>query len=159
MNAFVIDWIFGIIIVVFAVSGLIKGFVDNVFGKLAFIAGIICGWIFYKSLATTLLKDIKVPYAANILSFLLIFVVVFLIIKLAQMIVSKIFEWSILKSLDRTLGFIFGIVEGAAVVCLIIFLLSVQPFFDVTNLFNGSFFYSLVNTIFNSTKEEIGNNV
>ena len=159
MNAFVIDWIFGIIVVVFAVSGLIKGFVDNVFGKLAFIAGIICGWIFYKSLATTLLKDIKVPYAANILSFLLIFVVVFLIIKLAQMIVSKIFEWSILKSLDRTLGFIFGIVEGAAVVCLIIFLLSVQPFFDVTNLFDGSFFYGLVNSIFNSTKEEIGNNV
>ena len=159
MNAFVIDWIFGIIIVVFAISGLIKGFVDNVFGKLAFIAGIICGWIFYKSLATTLLKDIKVPYAANILSFLLIFVVVFLIIKLAQMIVSKIFEWSILKSLDRTLGFIFGIVEGAAVVCLIIFLLSVQPFFDVTNLFDGSFFYGLVNSIFNSTKEEIGNNV
>ena len=159
MNAFVIDWIFGIIIVVFAVSGLIKGFVDNVFGKLAFIAGIICGWIFYKSLATTLLKDIKVPYAANILSFLLIFVVVFLIIKLAQMIVSKIFEWSILKSLDRTLGFIFGIVEGGAVVCLIIFLLSVQPFFDVTNLFDGSFFYGLVNSIFNSTKEEIGNNV
>ena len=85
--------------------------------------------------------------------------VVFLIIKLAQMIVSKIFEWSILKSLDRTLGFIFGIVEGAAVVCLIIFLLSVQPFFDVTNLFDGSFFYGLVNSIFNSTKEEIGNNV
>lgn len=159
MNAFVIDWIFGIIIVVFAVSGLIKGFVDNVFGKLAFIAGIICGWIFYKSLATSLLKDIKLPYAANILSFLLIFVVVFLIIKLAQMIISKIFEWSILKSLDRTLGFIFGIVEGAAVVCLIIFLLSVQPFFDVTNLFDGSFFYGLVNSIFNSTKEEIGNNV
>ena len=159
MNAFVIDWIFGIIIVVFAVSGLIKGFVDNVFGKLAFIAGIICGWIFYKSMATSLLKDIKLPYAANILSFLLIFVVVFLIIKLAQMIVSKIFEWSILKSLDRTLGFIFGIVEGAAVVCLIIFLLSVQPFFDVTNLFDGSFFYGLVNSIFNSTKEEIGNNV
>ena len=159
MNAFVIDWIFGIIIVVFAVSGLIKGFVDNVFGKLAFIAGIICGWIFYKSLATTLLKDIKVPYAANILSFLLIFVVVFLIIKLAQMIVSKIFEWSILKSLDRTLGFIFGIVEGGAVVCLIIFLLSVQPFFDVSGILDGSFFYGLVNSIFNSTKEEIGNNV
>ena len=159
MNAFVIDWIFGIIIVVFAVSGLIKGFIDNVFGKLAFIAGIICGWIFYKSLATTLLKDIKVPYAANILSFLLIFVVVFLIIKLAQMIVSKIFEWSILKSLDRTLGFIFGIVEGGAVVCLIIFLLSVQPFFDVSGILDGSFFYRLVNTIFNSTKEEIGNNV
>ena len=159
MNAFVIDWIFGIIIVVFAVSGLIKGFVDNVFGKLAFIAGIICGWIFYKSLATTLLKDIKLPYAANILSFLLIFVVVFLIIKLAQMIVSKIFEWSILKSLDRTLGFIFGIVEGGAVVCLIIFLLSVQPFFDVSGILYGSFFYGLVNTIFNSTKEEIGNNV
>ena len=154
-----IDWIFSIMILIFAISGLIKGFIDNVFGKIAFIAGIIFAWIFYKDIATGLLKDVKVVYAANILAFLLIFVVVFLIIKLVQMIVSRIFQWSILKSLDRTLGFIFGIVEGAAVVCLIIFLLSTQPFFPAQNLFDGSFYYNLVTSLFNSTKEEIGTHV
>ena len=113
----------------------------------------------YKDIAAGLLKDIKVPYAANIIAFLLIFVVVFLIIKLVQMIVSKVFEWSILKSLDRTLGFIFGIVEGAAVVCLIIFLLTAQPFFPVENLLYDSFYVNVVTSLFNSTKEEIGTHV
>lgn len=159
MTFIIIDWIFSILIIIFAISGLIKGFIDNVFGKIAFIAGILLGYIFYKDVARDLLKDIKVPYAANIIAFLLIFVVTFLIIKLVQMIVSKVFEWSILKSLDRTLGFIFGIVEGGAVVCLIIFLLSAQPFFPAQNLFEGSFYYNLVTSLFNTTREEIGTNV
>lgn len=159
MSFTVIDWIFSAIILVFAIGGVIKGFIDNVFGKIAFIAGIILAYLFYKNLADSLLKDVKVPYAANIIAFLLIFVVTFLIIKIVQMIVAKVFEWSILKSLDRTLGFIFGIVEGVAVVCLIIFLLTAQPFFSTQTIFNGSFYYALVTSLFHSTREEIGQHV
>ena len=159
MNFMVIDWIFSGIILIFAVVGVIKGFIDNIFGKIAFIAGIILGYFFYKDVAEGLLKDIKVPYAANIIAFLLIFVVTFLIIKLVQMIIAKVFEWSILKSLDRTLGFIFGLVEGAVVVCLIIFLLTAQPFFSVQNIFDGSFYYNLVTALFNSSRKEIGTHV
>jgi len=159
MSFAIIDWIFAGIILIFAISGVIKGFIDNVFGKIAFVAGILLGYLFYKDLAAVLLKDIKYPYVANVLAFLLIFVVTFLAIKILQMIIAKAFEWSILKSLDRTLGFIFGIVEGLAVICLLIFILSAQPFFSVEQLFDGSFFYNLINSLFNSTKEEIGNNV
>ena len=154
-----IDWIFSGIILIFAISGVIKGFIDNVFGKIAFVAGILLAYLFYKDVAEKLLKDIKVPYAANIIAFLLIFVTTFLVIKIIQMIVAKVFEWSILKSLDRTLGFIFGIVEGAAVICLLVFLLSAQPFFNSQIIFENSFYYNLVTSLFNSTKEEIGNHV
>ncbi len=159
MSFTVVDWVFSGIILVFAISGIVKGFIDNVFGKIAFVAGIILGFLFYKDIATGLLKDIKVPYAANIISFLLIFVVTFIIIKVVQMIVAKLFQWSILKSLDRTLGFIFGMVEGAAVVCIIIFLLTAQPFFNSMTILDGSFFYNLASSLFNSTKEEIGTHV
>ena len=156
MSFVIIDWIFSIIILLFAISGLIKGFIDNVFGKIAFVAGILLAYLFYKDVATGLLKDVKIPVAANVIAFLLIFVVTFLVIKIVQMIVAKVFEWSILKSLDRTLGFIFGIVEGAAVVCLVIFLLTAQPFFSVQGIFDGSFYYNLVNALFISSREEIG---
>lgn len=159
MNFGVIDWVFSGIILLFAIGGVIKGFIDNVFGKIAFIAGIILAYLFYKDIANGLLKDIKVEFAAKIISFLLIFVVVFLVIKIIQMIVAKVFEWSILKSLDRTLGFIFGLVEGGAVVCLIIFLLTAQPFFNSMTILDGSFYYNIVNSLFHSTKEEIGNHV
>ena len=159
MDFAVVDWIFSGIILIFAISGVIKGFIDNVFGKLAFVVGLLMAYLFYKNLANGLLKDIKIAYLANIVSFLLIFIVTFLSIKIVQMIVAKVFEWSILKSLDHTLGFIFGIVEGAAVVCLLIFLLDAQPFFNVQNILNGSFFYNLITSFLNSTNEEIGTNV
>ena len=159
MNFAVIDWVFSGIIILFAIGGVIKGFIDNVFGKIAFVAGIILAYLFYKNIAGSLLKDVKNAYVANVLAFLLIFVVVFLVIKLIQMIVAKVFEWSILKSLDRTLGFVFGMVEGAAVVCLVIFILTAQPFFNPSNILNGSFYYGIVNSLFHSTKEEIGNHV
>ena len=159
MSFTVIDWVFSGIILIFAIGGVVKGFIDNVFGKIAFIAGIILAWLFYKDIAGGLLKDVKIPYAANIIAFLLIFVVTFLVIKLVQMIIAKVFEWSILKSLDRTLGFIFGIVEGGAVVCLIIFLLTAQPFFSPMSILDGSFYYNLVTALFNSSKEEIGTHV
>lgn len=160
MSFVTIDWIFSIIILIFAISGIIKGFIDNVFGKIAFVAGIILAYLFYKDIATSLLKDVKIPFAANVIAFLLIFVVTFLVIKIIQMIVAKVFEWSILKSLDRTLGFVFGIVEGVAVVCLVVFLLSSQPFFNTQPLFEGSFYYNIIQSIFNSdVKKEIGNHV
>ncbi len=159
MEFTIVDWVFSLIILAFAIGGVIKGFIDNVFGKLAFVAGILLGYIFYKDVATGLLKDIKVAFAANIIAFLLIFVVTFLVIKIVQMIVARVFQWSILKSLDRTLGFIFGIVEGGAVVCLLIFLLTAQPFFNVSLLFENSFYVNIVTSLFNSSKEEIGTHV
>ena len=159
MNFAVIDWVFSGIIILFAIGCVIKGFIDNVFGKIAFIAGIILAYLFYKNIAGSVLKDVKNPYVANVLAFLLIFVVVFLVIKIIQMIVAKVFEWSILKSLDRTLGFIFGMIEGAAVVCLVIFLITVQPFFNPLNILGESFYYGLVSSLFHSTREEIGSHV
>ena len=159
MNFAVIDWVFSGIIILFAIGGVIKGFIDNVFGKIAFIAGIILAYLFYKNIAGSILKDVKNPYVANVLAFLLIFVVVFLVIKIIQMIVAKVFEWSILKSLDRTLGFIFGMIEGVAVVCLVIFLITVQPFFNPLNILGESFYYGLVSSLFHSTREEIGSHV
>lgn len=159
MTFTVVDWVFSLIILLFAVGGVIKGFIDNVFGKIAFVAGILLGYLFYKDIANGLLKDIKVPLAANVIAFLLIFVVVFLVIKIVQMIVARVFQWSILKSLDRTLGFIFGLVEGAVIVCLIIFLLTAQPFININPIFEDSFYVNIVFLIFKSTSEEIKTHV
>lgn len=153
MNFTVIDWIFGVLIVIFAISGLAKGFVESLFNKLSWIGGIIAGCIFYDDVATNILKTVENQVLANVLAFIIIFVVVFLIIKCVQIIISRIFELNILNSLNRVLGFAFGIIEGLAVVALLIFLLDAQPFFDASKMFNGSFFYGIVSTLFLSHKE------
>ena len=51
MNFAVIDWVFSGIIILFAIGGVIKGFIDNVFGKIAFVAGIILAYLFYKNMS------------------------------------------------------------------------------------------------------------
>ncbi|MCR5189145.1 MAG: CvpA family protein [Treponema sp.] len=159
MTFTVIDWICAIIILIFALVGLIKGFVNNVMGKLAVILGILLACMFYGNIGELFLKSINNPALRNIVAFVLIFVVVFLVIKLIQIVISKVFEWNILKSLDRTLGFFFGAVEGLAIVSLLLLLLSIQPFYPMEELFEGSFFYSLLGTILTHAPEGITKDV
>lgn len=141
----VFDYVLSAVILIFALVGLSRGFVDNIFGKLAVIGGIICGCIFSRDIAQRLWSNIANRTVANIAGFVTVFVAVFLVIKIIQFLFAKIFSLSILKSLDRTLGFFFGIVEGLAVVAFLIFLLGNQPFVPVDNLLNGSFYARITN--------------
>lgn len=159
MTFTVIDWICAIIIVIFALIGVIKGFVNNVMGKMALVLGVILACMFYGKIGELCLNSIENISLRNVVAFVLIFVVVFLIVKIIQMIISKVFQMEVLKSLDRTLGFFFGALEGFAVVCLIMFLLSIQPFFSMENLFQDSFFYSILGVIINKAPQGIGQNV
>ena len=143
MSFTVVDYIFLAIILIFALAALIKGFVNELFGKASWILGILAGVLFYADIAVLLENKIASVVIRNICAFLLLFVVVFLAIKIIGMIISKLFEVSILKSLDKALGLFFGLVEGCAIVGFIIFLINLQPFFDPKSLFQDSFFYSI----------------
>ena len=147
MSFTVIDWIFSGLILILAFSGLIKGFVNSILGKLALILGILFACLFYDKVSAKVFHGINNVTLQNVLSFLLIFVVVFLIIKIFQELISKVFTWQPLKSLDKTLGFVFGIVEGLAVVWLILFLLQVQPFFSAEPLTDGSFYKNMISSL------------
>lgn len=153
MTFTVVDWIFGVIILVFALVGLAKGFINNIFGKLSWVLAIFLSCIFYDDAAAMFLQNIQSNTLRMIVGFILVFIVVFLIVKILQMLISKLFELNLLKSLDRTLGFFFGIVEGLVITALIIFLLLVQPFFSIDGLLNGSFFYGLFNSFFSEVKD------
>ncbi|MCR4578795.1 MAG: CvpA family protein [Treponema sp.] len=149
-----IDFVFSAIILIFAIVGVIKGFADNIFGKLAVIGGIIGAIYLYDDIAKKLWSHINNETLANIVAFISVFVVIFLVIKILQLIVKKIFSFSILNSLDRTLGFFFGIIEGFAVVALLIFLLNVQPFFSSEKLLEGSFYAKLTNQVIDTIQPD-----
>ena len=152
------DYVLSIIILIFAIAGLIRGFVDNIFGKLAVILGIISGFLFYEDAKNKLWTMIENQTLANIVGFLTVFVIVFLIIKIIQLVISKIFSLKILKSLDRVLGFVFGAVEGFAIVGLLIFFLNVQPFVNTEKLLEGSFYAKMTNQVMDTIQNETGGN-
>ncbi len=155
-----IDYIFFVIVFIFAMVTLIKGFVDEIFGKAALVLGILFGLVFYNELAKYLLPSINNVVICNILAFLILFVGVFILVKIVGAILGKIFQIRILKSLDRTLGFAFGVIEGLAIVALIIFILNIQPFFDPRPILKESFFYHLLNVFYSSpTFQELTSHV
>lgn len=160
MTISVLDYIFFVIIFIFAICALVKGFINEFFGKAALILGIIGSVFFYDDVAKLFMGKIDKVVVCNIIGFVSVFVVVFLVVKLIGLLFSKIFQISILYSLDKVLGFSFGFIEGAAIVCFIIFLLQIQPFFNSTKLLNGSFCFSVYTKIISSPEfKEVTTNV
>jgi len=153
----VIDWVFMVIILVFVVLALLKGFVNELFGKASWIVGIICAIFFYSKVALILNGKIANMIVCNILAFILIFIVSFLVLRIVGTIIHKVFTLSILRGLDKALGAMFGLIEGFAIVCFIMFIMTIQPFVDCYELLSDSFFYSIMNTYIPQVKSAIAN--
>lgn len=139
-----IDICFLLIILIFAISGVVKGIVKEFFSKAAVIGGLALAIIFTPKLDFYVVKTIHNEIISKIVSFLLIFVIVFLIVCIIQQLVAKAFSGEIMKGLDRTLGLFLGIIEGLVIVAFVIVVLSIQPWFNVEHLYEGSLFYKLL---------------
>lgn len=139
-----IDYVFLGIIAVFAVVALIKGFIQEIFSKAAWVCAALGAFFFYTKLALVYHNQLKSMIFCEILAFLSIFIVVFIIVKLIGLLISKLCDFNVIRGLDRALGLFFGIIEGFAVVALIIFLLKTQNLFSTEQLLDRSFFYRLI---------------
>ena len=155
MNFTVIDCIFFVLLLIFAFGAMSKGFIEEFFSKASWVLGLICGYLFYKTLAQQISVSITNEMLAKVVSFLIIFVGVFLIVKIIGAIIGKIFEVNILNSLDHALGFFFGIVEGLAIIFLIMFIILVQPFFPVDSLVSNSLFFNIFGQFVTDSTNEI----
>jgi membrane protein required for colicin V production len=143
MTYAVIDFPCALVVLFFAVSAARRGLIRELFTKAAFILGFAAACLFSKRLATSALRTIGSAEAARVVSFLLLFIAVYLAIRLIQCAVGKLFENDVMAGLDKALGLFFGVAEGAFVVCLLLWALKHQPFFDADVLLSGSFFARL----------------
>lgn len=142
-----VDIVFLLILLFFVITAASRGLIKEFFGKAAFVAGIVAAVLCTPLLEPFVRDGIPNALLAKVVSFLLIFIIAFLVVKIVQEIVSRIFSGEILQGLDRALGFVFGIVEGFAVISLIIVAFKVQPWFDTRLLFDSSIFYRLLDGI------------
>lgn len=143
MNLAIIDVVFCLLILAFAVNGAAKGFVAELFGKAAFLVGLLVGILFCNGLARILWQWIPVAFFAQIVAFLLLFIATFLVIKIVQHLLGGLFRGDILGSLNRALGLLLGLAEGALVVAAALFALHAQPWVEVGPLLQGSLFDQL----------------
>ena len=146
MNFTVIDFIFVALVLIFIIRCYLKGFISELFSMAAIVLGLLASLYFYKNggefLRNKFMPEMKtIP---EILAFIALFLIVFLVIKLLEIMLKGIINEIKLGGADRFLGIIFGFAEGLAVVSLILFVLRIQPLFDPSSILSDSFFAGLL---------------
>lgn len=163
----ILDIVFLCILFVFAFVVCQNGFVKEVFSKLAFIVGCLVALLFSPYFALTILRPID--YVKNniilknnlilyIISFICVFSIVYLIIKIIGSMIGVVFEFPILKGLDRSLGILLGLVEGCIIICLIIELMQIQSIFSSSDIIaNSKIATFFINYILPNMEEKMRN--
>ena len=75
--------------------------------------------------------------------------------RLIQVIVKQAFSGEIMSGLDHSLGVFVGIAEGFAIIALILGILYMQPWFDVSDPLHNSIFHKMLKGILSSPVNEI----
>lgn len=150
-----IDIFFLVILIFTVINAAIKGFVHEFFSKAAFFLGIFIAAVFYPKLDVYISRGITIEILSKIISFIVIFIAVYLVVRLVQIIVKKAFSGEIMSGLDHSLGVFVGIAEGVILIALVLVILYMQPWFDVTDVLKNSIFHKFLKGILSSPVNEI----
>ena len=150
-----IDILFIVILIFTVINSAVKGLIHEFFSKAAFFLGIFLAAAFYDELDEYMRKGINIEILSKIVSFLVIFIGVYIIVRLVQIVVKKIFSGEIMSGLDHSLGLFFGLAEGLAIISLVLVILYIQPWFDVTEMLSTSYFHKMLKDILNSPVNDI----
>lgn len=145
LNTF--DIVMGAIFLLLVIRGFFRGFVTEIMSMAAILAGTAAAVFLSGPFAQILKNNTSLQWGTQIIAFAGVFVAAFVIVKIVELILHKVFETLNLRQLDRLLGFVLGAAEGFLLVCFVVFMLNRQPFFTVTDLQNGSFVYRTIASI------------
>ena len=115
------------VVVVIALSALIgvwRGVIREVFALAAWIAAVVCMFLFGDKLGGMLAIAQDTPWLRALAGYALVFIGVFVALSLAGFLFSKVVNAIGLSFLDRALGMMFGVVRGALIVVLLVFVAS-----------------------------------
>jgi membrane protein required for colicin V production len=114
------DWLILIVILASTIEAARSGFFQEVFG----IAGLVFGYLLaawqYRRLSDWFSTFLKSPWLADIVAFLIIFMVVLLVAGIAGRIARWAMKESGLSLLDRILGGAIGLLKGSLMVAVIL---------------------------------------
>ncbi len=133
-----LDIVFLIIIVFMALRGVFRGFVREFMAMAAVILGITVAVLFSGVAAVYLQPWVGVGPWSQVISFLALFLVVYLVVRIFENALNKLIERINLESFDRAMGFFLGIAEGLLATFIVVLILQLQPVFDTREMLAGS---------------------
>lgn len=134
----ILDTIFFVVVLIFAVSAAVHGFIKEILGKVAWVLAVFFSIFFYKKMGEVLIDVIGSEILRNIAGFVIVFLGVFIVVKIIEIILSKIFSGELVGGLNRALGFLFGVAEGFTLVFAVLFLLHAQPWINISSITQDS---------------------
>ncbi|MBN2264385.1 MAG: CvpA family protein [Candidatus Aminicenantes bacterium] len=117
-----LDFVLLAILVVTAVVGVFKGFVKQVLGLAAVVAGLILAVVYYEQTGAALMAFVKNRLVSNFLGFLLIFVLVLVAGGILGHLLTKAMIGPLALA-NRLLGAAFGFLKAVLICGIIVFAL------------------------------------
>lgn len=129
-----LDIILICIIALFILRGFFRGLVQEVLSLIAVVLAIYLASRFDDVLSPHLKLYIESDITVSALSYFLIFIGTLVVVWLLTKLIRSVLEISLLGWIDRTLGGVFGLLEGA-LICLVglMFLQTFAPGSDILN--------------------------
>ena len=126
----VLDLIIGIILILFAISGLRKGLIIEAFYLASFIVGIYGAMYFSDWVASWLADfvDAALDYL-TIIAFIITFVIFVVLTRFIGRLVSDFVSAIYLGFFDKIGGFLFGILKGGLILSVIILIMNILKSF------------------------------
>jgi membrane protein required for colicin V production len=157
MGLAVIDIVFLIIIAIFALRCALRGIVGELMSMAALVLGLLSAIFFFRKTAELIrgkfIPDVKA--LPEIVAFIGVFIIVFAVIKIFEIILKDIIDRIQLGGPDRFLGFFLGVAEGLIIVCLLLFLINIQPFVEPDLVLGDSLFADKLMPFIIGTRKEL----
>lgn len=146
MGKTVIDIVFIVIIAIFTLRCAVRGFISELMSMAALVFGLLAAMFFFRRggifVRERFLPDTET--LSDIIAFAALFLIVFIVIKILEKMMKDIIKGIHLGGVDSFLGFFFGLAEGIIIVCLLLFLICIQPVADPASILEDSFFAELL---------------
>lgn len=119
----VLDIGLGILILLFVVRGLLRGFINEVAGFVGLFLGFILAGRYYPQLLPQFAGVIESPRLASVACYAIIFVAVLIVVALCAVIVKRLLVMTLAAWLDNLLGGIVGTAKGVFIASIVLALL------------------------------------
>ena len=110
-----------VVITLSALLGLWRGVIREVFALAAWVAAIICMFVFGEQLVRVLPFAHDMPWLRSLAGYTIVFLGVFVTLSVLGFLFSKVVTAIGLSFVDRALGMLFGVLRGTLIAVLLVF--------------------------------------